>query len=196
MRTERDRKVRGSLAKLAIASPLLMFLETIMLHIILFQVTSETVSRSLIRGWRCSAFSGARRGSIGLYTQTGQCPARRSDRTRCGNQKQVQLAMEVVGRKMPGTESENDASKDWAGEREKTWRLEQTKRGPLRCKRHAGALEWTSPVDIVNVQSLFSKFSFAVHFFYFQNKVVHGEIGTFAWRYVVGLQTWRLGCLC
>ena len=37
-------------------------------------------------------------------------------------------------------------------------------------------------------------FSLAGHFFYFQNKVGHGERGIFAFDYLVGLQTWR-GCI-
>ena len=90
------------------------------LHIFLFPVTSETASRSLSRGWWCSAVSRATlfcRSS----TETGQSP--RSPMSIrlpcCRRQKQVKLAMDVVERKEAMQEkSEDDAGKDWVA----TWK--------------------------------------------------------------------------
>ena len=120
----------------------------IFLHIFLFPVTSETASRSLSRGWRCSAVSRALppRFCRSSPTETGQSP-RSSMSMRlpcCGRQKQVKLAMDVVKRKEAMQEkSENDARKDWVA----TWKKPE---GWNKLKRVAallwlaGALEWTS----------------------------------------------------
>ena len=95
-----------SLAKLAIASPLLMFLPTLRLLHILFPVRSETSSRSLSTRWRCSAFRSEAVLDLLNFTrsvtQSGQYPfSPMSIRpTCCGRQEQVKLAMEVVERKV------------------------------------------------------------------------------------------------
>ena len=75
-------------------------------------------------------------------------------------------------------------------QREKTWRLEQTKEDRCLTLARVGM-----NVDIVKCSVIFFPiFSLAGHFFYFQNKVGHGERGIFAFDYLVGLQTWR-GCI-
>ena len=98
------------------------FLPTLsFLHIFLFPVTSETASRSLSRGWWCSAVSRATLFCRSSPTETGQSP-RSPISIRlpcCGRQKQVKLAMDVVERKEAMQEkSENDARKDWVA----TWK--------------------------------------------------------------------------
>ena len=91
------------------------------LHIFLFSVTSETASRSLSRGWWCSAVLRATLLCQSSPTETGQSP--RSPMSIrlpcCGRQKRVKLAMDVVERKEAMQEkSENDARKDWIA----TWK--------------------------------------------------------------------------
>ena len=62
------------------------FFEFLSLHIILFPVTRETVSKSLINWWRYSAFSGANSSML-------------IRPIRCGRQDQIKVAVEVVERK-------------------------------------------------------------------------------------------------
>ena len=122
------------------------------LHIFLFPVTSETASRSLSRGWWCSAVSRATLFCRSSPTGTGQSP--RSPMSIrlpcCGRQKQVKLAMDVVERKEAMQEkSENDARKRLSCNVKKP-------EGSNKLKRIALA-RWCvgMNVDIVNVQSFF-----------------------------------------
>ena len=155
-----------SLAKLATALPFFMFIPTLsFLHIFLFPVTSETASRSLSRGWRCSTVSRATLFCRSSPTETGQSPrSPMSILTCCGRQEQVKLAMDVVERKEAKRRARMTPGKIEL-QRAKTWRLEQTKEG--RCLTLA---RWYvgMNVKIVNVQSFFPIFSLAGHFFYFK----------------------------
>ena len=136
-----------SLAKLATASPFFMFLPTlIFLHIFLFPVTSETASRSLSRGRRCSAVSRATLFCRSSPTETGQspCPPMSIRLPCCGRQKQVKLAMDV---KRPCKRRARMTPGKIKLQREKTWKLEQTIIKEVAALLNiwlAGALEWTS----------------------------------------------------
>ena len=132
------------------------------LHIFLFPVTSEIASRSLNRGWWCSAVSRATLFCRRRVFTDGNRPVPSLadvDPTAllwAPEASQAQVAMDVVERKEAVQEkTENDARKDWVAMWKKTWRLEQTKEG--RCLSLA---RWCvgMNVDIVNVQSLFPHF--------------------------------------
>ena len=82
------------------------------LHIILLPVTRETVSRSLIKGWRCSAFLGAT-----LF---------------CRSLPPVHPFVDVDPTDSLWAPGPNQGCS--AGGVKKTWRFEQTKRGSLRYR--------------------------------------------------------------
>ena len=162
------------------------------LHIFLFPVTSETASRSLSRGWWCSAVSRATLFCRSSPTETGQSPRMSIRLPYRGRQKQVKLAMDVVERKEAMQEkSENDARKDWVA----TWKNLKARTNWRGLLPYFGSLvRWNERQHRKCPVIFFPIFSLAGHFFYFQNKVGHGKRGIFAFDYLVGLQTWR-GCI-
>ena len=86
--------------------------------------------------------------------------------------------------------SKNDASKKLSS---RTWKKPELSSSKVKDGHFVTDARWCigMKVDVVNVQSLFAIFSLVVHFFRFQNKVVHGERSIFAYEYVVRLQRWR-----